>query len=204
MQEIIDRNGIIARLGKNGPVILELGCGDRKRLAGSVGIDILDYPGVDLVGDLCLVLGRIPDGVADSIYAYHVLEHVADLDALVKEVARVLKPGGAFDVVVPHFSNAYYYSDPTHRRPFGLYTFSYYADEDLFSRKVPHYWKVVPFQIEQVSLRFKSGRPFYFRYALRRLAGMIFDACGYAREFYEENLSGVISCYEIHYVLRRK
>src|SRR6185312_2948084 len=37
----------------------------------------------------------------------------------------VLEPGGEFRAVVPHFSNLHFYSDPTHRTFFGLYTFSY-------------------------------------------------------------------------------
>ncbi len=49
--------------------------------------------GVDVVrGDVtALPLG---DGIADLVVAGEIFEHVADLDATVAEIARVLKPGG--------------------------------------------------------------------------------------------------------------
>ena len=41
---------------------------------------------------------RLPadDGCADVVYCVDVLEHVADLDAVIGETARVLKPGGLY------------------------------------------------------------------------------------------------------------
>ena len=36
------------------------------------------------------------DGWADVVYCVDVLEHVADLDAVIGETARVLKPGGLY------------------------------------------------------------------------------------------------------------
>lgn len=204
MHDVIDKHGVLGELGRNGPVVLELGCGNRKRYPRTIGIDLVDLPCVDLVGDVCTTLAMFPKQSVNSVYAYHVLEHVDDLDGLLRQVGRVLKPGGLFDVVAPHFSNSHFYSDPTHKRFFGLYTFSYYADEEIFSRKVPHYWLTIPFVIRSVNLRFKSSPPFYVRHGIRRLIGMIVDSCGYLREFYEENISGIVSCYEVHYVLQKK
>jgi len=57
--------------------------------AAQAGLDI-DYrigPGEHLPVD---------DACADVVYCVDVLEHVADLDAVVAETARVLKPGGLF------------------------------------------------------------------------------------------------------------
>jgi 2-polyprenyl-6-hydroxyphenyl methylase/3-demethylubiquinone-9 3-methyltransferase len=41
---------------------------------------------------------RLPagDGCADVVYCLDVLEHVADVDAVIRETARVLKPGGLY------------------------------------------------------------------------------------------------------------
>lgn len=46
---------------------------------------------------------RLPlaDGSLDLVTAFDVLEHLEDDDACVREVARVLKPGGTFLVAVP-------------------------------------------------------------------------------------------------------
>ena len=34
------------------------------------------------------------DGTFDVVTSYHLIEHVSDTDLLVKEIYRVLKPGG--------------------------------------------------------------------------------------------------------------
>ena len=46
---------------------------------------------------------RLPfgDGELDFVWIFDVLEHVEDPDAVLREVARVLKPGGGFHIVLP-------------------------------------------------------------------------------------------------------
>src|SRR6516225_2772550 len=85
------------------PVVLELGCGPNKT-PGRIGIDRIDLPGVDIVADIDQGLGFLPDGSVDAIYSESFFEHVNDLEALVREVARVLKPDGYNWLFVPHFS----------------------------------------------------------------------------------------------------
>jgi SAM-dependent methyltransferase len=41
------------------------------------------------------------DGELDFVWIFDVLEHVADPDLVLREVARVLKPGGRFHIVLP-------------------------------------------------------------------------------------------------------
>lgn len=48
----------------NHEVILDIGCGPSK-LVGSIGIDVLPYIGVDLVGDACNILLLFPDKSVD-------------------------------------------------------------------------------------------------------------------------------------------
>jgi SAM-dependent methyltransferase len=47
--------------------------------------------------------GSLPydDATFDRVIAIHVLEHLLDLPAALDEVARLLKPGGIFSVVIP-------------------------------------------------------------------------------------------------------
>jgi predicted SAM-dependent methyltransferase len=78
---------------------LHLGCGSF-RLAGWVNID---YPPADLVLDLGWDL-PFQEGCITYAYLAHVLEHFDypfEALALVKEVHRVLAPGGVLRVVVP-------------------------------------------------------------------------------------------------------
>ncbi len=201
---INDKNHILGKLADQCGVEFELGCGGRKQVAKAIGIDSINAPCVDIVGDVFEVLGLIPSRCAEAVHAFHFMEHIADVPALLHETARVLKPGGLLNIVVPHFSNPYFYSDPTHRTPFGLYTFSYLAGENLFRRKVPHYERDLEFDLVAVNLVFKSPRPFYGRYAFKRLLGLIFNMNRWTREFYEENLCYLFPCYEIHYELRRR
>jgi ubiquinone/menaquinone biosynthesis C-methylase UbiE len=201
---INDKQGLIAKIKELPSVALDIGCGPNKKIPGAIGVDVLDYEGVDIVGDVFEVLGAIPSASVDSVHSFHFFEHIEDLPRLLGEIARVLKGGGELEIVVPHFSNPYFYSDPTHKRFFGLYTFCYYASESLFSRKVPNYQHAIQFQLTAVDLGFKSSRPFYFRHAFKKVIGSVFNSCGYMKEFYEENLSQIFPCYEIKYQLRKK
>jgi len=116
---------------------LNLGCGLRRR-DGFFGIDHVQLPDTDILADLNEPLSRLPDGSVAEIYTRHTLEHVRELLPLMAEIHRVCRPDARIEIVVPHFSNPYFYSDPTHVRHFGLYTFFYFADEeDQPQRKVP-------------------------------------------------------------------
>jgi len=202
---INDKKNILARIGRYEEEIrLELGCGNRKRHQDAVGIDMRDFACVDIQGDVYDVLQRIPDRRISAIYSYHFFEHVNDVALLVREIARILADDGLFFVVVPHFTNPYYYADCTHKTPFGLYSFSYFARDTLFSRKVPHYQDSTAFNLEKVSLIFKSPRPFYTRCALKKMFQLIFNCCNYAKEFYEENCCYLIPCYEIQFTLKKR
>jgi ubiquinone/menaquinone biosynthesis C-methylase UbiE len=183
---------------------IDLGCGERKRSPDHIGVDRRDLPGVDLVGEVRDVLAEVPDGVVDEIYCSHFLEHVDDLTGTLREMCRVIRRGGSLEIVVPHFSNPYFASDPTHRHRFGLYTFSYLiADARLLRRRVPRYDAPLPVRLERVHLGFKSTPPFYGRHAIKRAIGALVNSSDWSREFYEENLASIAPCYEIEFVMAR-
>lgn len=185
------------------PLKLDLGCGQRKHAPDYVGIDALDGPAVDVVGDVVDVLRALGDERAIAVYSSHLFEHIADLRGLVDELERVLVVGGLLHVVVPHFSNAYYYSDPTHRRPFGLYTFSYFAEDSLFRRRVPTYGRRPRLRLESASLGFRSAIEFRVRWRMKAAVGRLVNASVWLQEFYEENLAAVLPCYELEFTLRK-
>jgi len=164
---------------------------------------MLDYPDVDIVGDVYDVLSSFPSKSVDAVYSYHFIEHVPDVPKLISELARILKPNGLVEFVAPHFSNPYFYSDPTHRSFFGLYTLCYFADESPFARQVPTYGYKLDFQIKSVDLIFKSSHHFFMRYGIKRLVGGIFNSCNYMKELFEENFCYLFPCYEIRYILQK-
>ncbi len=199
-----DRSGRLAALAAGADAVLELGCGARKRIAGSIGVDARDLEGVDVVGDVFDVLAAVPDGAIAAVHCSHFLEHVAPLEGLLREVARVLRRGGRLVAVVPHFSSPYYHSDPTHRTPFGLYTFSYVVRDELFARRVPHYAPPLPLRLERVRLRFKSPKAFRLRRALKRPLEALVNLGPYTQELYEELFCWWVPCYEVAFELSRE
>ncbi len=108
-----------------GKRILDIGCG-RNKLKGAIGLDHNAYDGVDIVADLEGPL-PIPDADYDLVFANQVLEHVRDLVALIREVHRVLKPGGVFLVHVPYFRSSWAHIDPTHVRSFTINSMDYFV-----------------------------------------------------------------------------
>ena len=201
---LIDKKNIFSRVGSLEHLELELGCGNRKRNQQAIGVDLLDYPDVDIVGDIYQVLALFPNQSVDAVYSHHFVEHVPNVATLLSELARIVKPNGYVEFVAPHFSNPYFYSDPTHRSFFGLYTFCYYANESPFARQVPTYNHKLEFNIVKVDLIFKSPQPFVIRYGIKRLIGNFFNSCTYLKELYEENFVYLFPCYEVRYILRRE
>jgi hypothetical protein len=189
---------LAARLTCGKPVRLELGCGTRRR-DGFIGVDRVDLPGVDIVADLEDGLGFLPDSSVDEMQSKSLFEHVRDFEGLMAEVVRVLKPGGQAHVYVPHFSNPYYYSDPTHLRFFGLYTFQYFAVENKqFKRGVPRFYTRTKIRLLSHELVFTS--PFRRRRRLKQAVGWLVNRHRACQEFYEENLCWLIPCYALQVV----
>lgn len=178
---------------------LDLGCGSTKR-AGFIGVDGKNLPGVDIVVDLEEGLSFLPDECVDTIYSSHFFEHVENLELLMGECFRVLKREGRMEVRVPHFSNPYFYSDYTHRRFFGLYTFHYFAaTENQLVRKVPNFYTDVRFRVLSQRLIFFS--PFPSRNRWKQRLGRIFNRNAYWQELYEENFCYLFPCYELRVTL---
>ena len=199
---IIDHSRIFSRWNSLGPIVLDLGCGPNKKSRNWIGIDKSNYPGVDIQGDIFAVLQEFEDQSVDHIYTSHFCERIEDVGLLVKEMTRILKVGGKIHVIVPHFSNPYFFSDYTHKTFFGLYSFSYFAQDGLYQRKVPQYHDFSQkLSLLDVQLIFKSTRPFYLSYAIKKMFGYLLNSSRYMQELYEENLSSFIGCYEIHFFL---
>lgn len=179
-------------------MILELGCGD-KPVAGRINVDRLDFPHVDVVTDIEQGLAFLPDRSVDEIHSNSFFEHVGNFELLMREIVRVLKDGGKCVVSVPHFSNPYFYSDYTHKKFFGLYTFYYFVDErHQLARKVPNFYTEIRIKIE--SVRFKFVSPFRRRNWLKGKLGMIINWNRFTKEFYEENLCHLLPCYALEVV----
>lgn len=73
-----------------------------KKFSGTGLVDTLEIGGADLAG--------VPDGCFDMVATYSVLHHVPDYLAIVREMCRVLKPGGV--LYIDHEVTETYYERP--------------------------------------------------------------------------------------------
>lgn len=104
---------------------LNLGCGhDIKN--GWVNLDIADLPGVDIVHDVNDLPLPFEDVAFDHILAQDILEHL-DYIPLLKDLHRILKPGGTIEIRVPHFTSRYNFNDPTHKKLFSSKTMDFFV-----------------------------------------------------------------------------
>lgn len=122
--------GDLARQNLHGQV-LDIGCADQsaRRMVMESGARYvgLDYPktATPLYGTVPDVYGdahRLPvrSCSVDGVLLLNVLEHLRDADTALKEIARVLKPGGACIVEVPFFY-------PLHDQPFDFQRWTRYG-----------------------------------------------------------------------------
>jgi len=183
------------------PVILDIGCGRNKK-QGAIGIDRADLPGVDIIADIEEGLHFLPDEFADTIYAMSCLEHLDNFEKMMCEIVRVLKKDGKAIIEIPHFSNPYYYSDPTHKRFFGLYSFYYFVEEkNQLKRKVPDYY--FPIKIKILSQKIIFDSPFLFGKIFARFCQLFFNLTTFSQERYEEHFCYLFPCSSIKIIFTK-
>lgn len=199
---VIDRNNILETLSKREKVVLELGSGPSKQISEAITVDMLAMDGVDIVCNLDEGFPFLADESVDEIYSFHFLEHVKDLNVMMREIYRVLKKGGRNIGAVPYFANPYFYSDPTHKTTFGLYTFAYFSKLPYFKRGVPTFYNDINFQINKIEFRFRSK--FFLRHRIKKLFQKLFNSSRYMKELYEEQLCYLIPAYELYFELEKK
>jgi len=183
------------------PLKLDLGSGAVRR-HGFYAVDRLALEGVDIVADLNEPLDLLPDNCAERIYSRHVLEHVRELLPLLREIHRITKPEGRIEIIVPHFSNPYAYSDPTHVRFFGLYTMYYFvaSEHQPKIRRVPAFYSDVQFSVESIQIDLLR-RGVIDKLLLPPLAQAI-NSRFFWQDFYERRLCRFLPAEQIRYQLR--
>jgi predicted SAM-dependent methyltransferase len=180
-------------------VNIELGPGEINK-DGFLGIDVVDLKATDIVHNIEDGLAFIPDNDVDNYYSNHVLEHINNYENLILEIHRTLKKDGKAEMIVPHFTNSYFYSDYTHKRSFGLFSFDYFCDEKYQLRtKVPNFYTSIRFKILKRELRF--GSKFLFFHWGLQVFKKIVNLNDFTKEFYEVSLSNYIRCNEVRFII---
>ncbi len=92
---------------------LNLGCGEHKK-EGYINLDWSPLNNPDVVQDLNKFPYAFPDNTFDLIEAFHVLEHLDKPFDVMREMHRILKPGGTLHLKVPHFSRGFTHAEHAH------------------------------------------------------------------------------------------
>jgi predicted SAM-dependent methyltransferase len=199
--DFIDKNNALDRISTMPYVVVELGCGNSKVKPEAIGIDMVDQPAVDIIANAEHGLDFLEDACVDELHSYHFLEHLNDTGQIFSEIYRVLKPGGKCIGAVPHFSNPYYYSDYTHRRFFGLYSFAYFSKKQTYMRRVPGFYNELDFRATRIKLVFYS--PFKLINVFRKIYILIFNLSPFMQEMYESSFTGIFPVHEIVFELEK-
>ena len=134
---------------------IDIGCYDSKK-DGFIGVDVLHSPKVDIIS--CLPSLCFADNSIDEIYSSYMLEHADNILDCVQEMYRVCKNGAIIRIIVPHGSNIYFWSDPTHKQAFSTRSFEYYDLEHSQRAGHPVYLPKVNIKTHKVMLKWWSER----------------------------------------------
>ncbi len=88
-----------------------------------IGVDRVKLPGVNMICDIKQGLD-FEDGTIDEIICIHVLEHIQNLEFIMGEFHRILRPSGVLKIWVPHCFSPCAFGDSTHVRFFTFETFT--------------------------------------------------------------------------------
>lgn len=105
---------------------LNLGCSIFKK-EGFFNVDLNKEANPDLILNLDEFPYPFKDNSFSLITADHVLEHLNHPFSVMKELHRILKPGGKIIIRVPHFSRGF--THPDHKRGFDV-SFPLYFNEN--------------------------------------------------------------------------
>ena len=142
---------------------LNLGCGTDIR-KDYINVDCVGLAGVDIVHDLTSLPLPFDNETFDEVLCQDVLEHFAYVPVL-KDIHRILKPGGKLYIQVPHFTSQDAYADPTHQQLFSIHTFHYFIDSDPRS----YYFDFHFSSIEDIWISFLKMPSQFYNHPIERL-----------------------------------
>lgn len=101
---------------------LNFGCGKNIK-KDYINADITQFGGVDKTFDFNVFPYPFSSNEFDEIIADNVLEHLDDIPAVMKELHRISRPGGAVRIIVPYYNCYGAYNDITHKHYFSHLSF---------------------------------------------------------------------------------
>ncbi len=160
---------------------LNVGCG-RDIRKGWINLDMITYPGIDIIHNLNKYPYPFKNNTFDRIWASQIIEHLDDPYNFVKELWRIAKPGAEINIGTVHFSAPNVWGDLTHRRPFQSDSFNCfntkYKDKNYFSL------------IDNSPEFFHVNSRIWFRYFFKPLRYIV-NINRYTQLIYERWFSGI-------------
>lgn len=135
-----------------GEANLNIGCGHNIEPA-FVNLDKQGGLEVDVLHDLENGLPEeFKDNSFDLVFASHVMEHIVNLTPLMRDIHRVLKPGGYFIAVTPYCSSDDAWDAPDHVRAFSENTWHYFNRKLYKGDHAGSYWTEIDFDLNVVEI----------------------------------------------------
>jgi len=129
-------------------VKINLGCGNAY-IPGYVNVDCRKEVNPDMCIDLEISMWPWEDNSVDEIMAFDFLEHIHQdkVVEVMKEIHRILKPGGTLSFQVPSTDGRGAWQDPFHVSYWNLNSFLYYTDSNyraIYEGMLPKFEIVTP------------------------------------------------------------
>ena len=116
------------KLGKK----LNLGCGTQiyQKEDGWVNVDIQKGKEIDKTFNFDKFPYPFKDNTFDYVLVDNVLEHLEDINKVMKELWRICKKDAIIEIFVPYWNHSVAYNDPTHKHYFNTRTFEVICDKN--------------------------------------------------------------------------
>lgn len=140
---------------------LNLGCGTDFK-DGWVNLDSAAISGVDVVHNVETLPLPFEDNSFEEILAQDILEHIEYVPVL-RDLHRILAPGGKIHIRVPHFTSKNNFIDPTHKRQFSVSTWDFFVKGTRKFEQRAYYFDFAFDFIESRTMTFeKSSRALFY------------------------------------------
>ena len=175
--------------------ILDVGCGANK-VAGAIGMDVNPRTAADVIHDLDELPYPFDNDSFDEVIGRHVIEHVRDPMAVMREIHRITRNGGIVRLVAPHWTNPDFATDLTHRNHLNSYSFRNLTEDDaVFAFYTDVRFRQRPPRITMPNVWKCMGLEILINLDRR------YPAMRFTRKFWEQYLNAIMRGKEIHYEL---
>ncbi len=175
--------------------VLDIGCGTNK-VPGAVGMDINPRTAADVIHDLDELPYPFADDEFDEVIGRHVIEHVREPMAVMRELHRITRAGGVVKLVAPHWTNPDFATDLTHRNHLNSYSFRNLTED----RAVFDFYTDARFRQQRVYVSILNlWKPLGFEFFIN--LDQRFPRLRFLRKFWEQYLNAIVRGKEIHFEL---